>query len=111
MATRSMIGIEQADGTIKGIYCHYDGYPSGVGKTLMEKWNTREAAEALIELGDISQLGDGLQDTVAYHRDRGEDWEGCNPEIYSGIRQFNCQEYAYVWKRDDKWMLYVNRDS
>lgn len=37
MATRSVIGYMQADGSYVGCYCHthYDGYPSGVGSNLL----------------------------------------------------------------------------
>jgi len=35
MATRSVIGYMQADGSYIGCYCHYDGYPSGVGLNLL----------------------------------------------------------------------------
>ncbi len=35
MATRSNIGIVNEDGSITGIYCHYDGYPEYVGKMLL----------------------------------------------------------------------------
>ena len=34
MATHSLIGLENTDGTIDYIYCHFDGYASGVGKKL-----------------------------------------------------------------------------
>ena len=36
MATRSVIGYMQDDGSYIGCYCHYDGYPSGVGSNLMK---------------------------------------------------------------------------
>ena len=29
MATRSRIAIELSDGTVKSVYCHWDGYPDG----------------------------------------------------------------------------------
>ena len=35
MATRSVIGYIQEDGSFIGSYCHYDGYPSGVGLNLL----------------------------------------------------------------------------
>ena len=72
MATRSKIAIENQDGTVTAIYCHWDGYVNGVGKTLFENYD-REKLEQLIELGDISSLGETLDETVAYHRDNGED--------------------------------------
>jgi hypothetical protein len=72
MATRSRIAIENQDGTVTAIYCHWDGYVNGVGKTLFENYD-REKLEQLIELGDISSLGETLDETVAYARDLGED--------------------------------------
>ena len=36
MATRSVIGYMQDDGSYIGCYCHYDGYPGGVGSNLMK---------------------------------------------------------------------------
>jgi hypothetical protein len=72
MATRSRIAIENQDGTVDSIYCHFDGYISGVGKKLFEHYD-QEKLEKLLELGDISSLGESTIDTVAYCRDRGED--------------------------------------
>jgi len=36
MATRSNIAIENQDGTVSAIYCHFDGYIDGVGEILYE---------------------------------------------------------------------------
>ena len=54
MATRSRIAIENQDGTVTSIYCHFDGYLSGVGKILKEYYTTQTKVEALINLGFIS---------------------------------------------------------
>lgn len=54
MSTRSRIGIEGEDGTIQSIYCHSDGYPSGVGAVLLAHHNSAPAAMALVALGDLS---------------------------------------------------------
>ncbi|WP_299548704.1 hypothetical protein [uncultured Helicobacter sp.] len=59
MATRSYIFVSEGKSftdQVKGIYCHWDGYVEGVGKTLKEHYNTDELANALINLGDISSL-------------------------------------------------------
>lgn len=34
MSTRSRIGMINPYGSVSSIYCHFDGYPEGVGKTL-----------------------------------------------------------------------------
>ena len=35
MSTRSRIGIELEDGSIKSVYHHFDGYPEGLGVKLL----------------------------------------------------------------------------
>ena len=42
MGTRSTIGLEYPDGTVRGIYCHWDGYPDNNGKILVEHYTTPE---------------------------------------------------------------------
>ena len=56
MATRSRIAIENQDGTVLSIYCHWDGYPSHHGPILLENYTTQEKVESLIALGSISSL-------------------------------------------------------
>lgn len=75
MSTRSRIGMQNVDGSISSIYCHYDGYITGVGAACLIRWCSRESVSALLSLGDISSLGDDMLSTVAYHRDRGESLE------------------------------------
>ncbi len=102
-----------------GIYCHHDGYPSGVGATLLEHYNDRERAAELVNLGDISVLGERLSPndgeehsferpakgvTLAYHRDRGD---GGQPDVEFSRSVESCAaayagiEYIYVY--DNGW--------
>lgn len=111
MATRSMIGLVHNDGhvtgnaIITGIYCHWDGYPSGVGKTLLENYTTKKDVKALLELGDISTLGDTLETTVAYARDRGENYNDVKARTYYGPNTFNTEEYAYLFYPGVGWKV------
>lgn len=58
MATRSAIGILQPDGTIRAIYCHWDGYPlGGVGGRLLSYYKDPQTINKLLDLGDLSSLG------------------------------------------------------
>ena len=106
MATRSFISRINLDGSVTAIYCHFDGYPSGVGAALTSPWwSTSAAVSALLELGDISTLGRCIETTTAYHRDRGEELN---------IRQFESTaalleaaraagvEYVYTWS-EGRW--------
>ena len=87
MSTMSRIGILNPDGSTKTIYCHSDGYPEHQLPILTQHYSSIENVEELLNLGDISSLGEciapNLEEehtfkdrvkgvTVAYHRDRGE---------------------------------------
>lgn len=71
MATRSNIGAKQADGTIKAIYCHWDGYPEGVGALLAEHYTNPAKVEALLNLGGIPNLAPNI-DSIETFASRGE---------------------------------------
>lgn len=121
MATRSTIAIETADGKVKSIYCHWDGYPENNGKLLLTHYQNREKVESLIELGAISYLAPEVNPThahsyenpqdgivVAYHRDRGEDYR--KPDSHRSIDSFSksdVEEYGYVFTKAGEW-LFIN---
>lgn len=64
MSTRSRIGmfIRDAEGnkSIRSVYCHFDGYPMGVGQTLLDHWTSPVKLASLIDLGDLSVLGEEI---------------------------------------------------
>lgn len=85
MGTRSFIVTQNPKGDYSGIYCHWDGYPAGVGKTLEEHYVSKAKIRKLINLGGISSLAEEIEPTaphsfdqkqsgvtVAYGRDRGD---------------------------------------
>ena len=65
MSTRSRIGLKRADDSIESIYCHFDGYPEGVGKILKEHYDTLNKVKELLKLGDISTLGTFYDEELA----------------------------------------------
>ena len=113
MATRSRIAIENQDGTVNSIYCHFDGYVEGVGKTLFNHYD-REKLEKLLELGDISSLGESTEDTVAYCRDRGEDlhfktFKDVEDLFGNGFN--SSEEYIYCLNKDGVWLIYTLQNT
>jgi len=94
MSTRSRIAIKTETG-YRSIYCHWDGYPTGVGKTLMDYWNTPERIHALMDLGDLSQLGDSIQ-TAEPYSSRGDYLPAVETKSLSGLEE----EYTYVYRPD-----------
>jgi hypothetical protein len=84
MSTRSAIIMKTETG-YAGIYCHFDGYCTGVGAVLNEYYQDSDKVARLIALGDISHIEINVEPTgphsfdkpqkdvtVAYGRDRGE---------------------------------------
>jgi hypothetical protein len=53
MGTRSTIALEFADGTVEQVYCHWDGYLSGVGAELQSDYMDPFALRDLIDDGDM----------------------------------------------------------
>jgi len=126
MSTRSRIGLMLHDGTIKQIYCHNDGEIGDVGYTLFINYNKEPIVKELINLGNLSVLGDRLHTdephsfqapvegvTIAYSRDRGEDEQ--EPQIVSldewmSESYTNSIEYYYLYS-GGKWEVYDLYDN
>ena len=128
MATRGNIGIINEDGSVTGIYVHWDSYPEYVGKLLLNHYTNSERINGLMSLGNLSILAENLYSTdihtfnnpqegvcVAYGRDRGE--TGTNSRTFDNISEFEeyvnrtTADYQYLFnngkwqyrKHDGKW--------
>jgi hypothetical protein len=108
MATRSRIAIENQDGTVTSIYCHWDGGIGTNGERLSQNYTTTELVNALIELGDISSLGESTEDTVAFTRDRGEDFKQTTYENVPTLFEDgfeNGVKFVYCFIKDQFWLV------
>jgi hypothetical protein len=117
MGTRSHIGKKLQDGTIKYIYCHWDGYLGHNGVILKEYYTNEAKIDALLELGDLSSLGEEIGEQqdfniisthndkwcLAYGRDRGNTNTQAN--IAQTLKDMIGQSYNYVWD-NEKWYCY-----
>ena len=108
MSTRSTITARLRDGTYRSVYCHWDGYPHGVGRKLQKYYNTQDLTEELTSLGSLSSLGESLKHTIAHHRDRMESWADCSPGVgatyMEALTGVGPQEYDYLWD-GTRWHL------
>jgi hypothetical protein len=112
MATRGTIAVELTNGEVIQCYSHWDNYLEGVGKTLQDHYNDRGSAQALVQLGNISSVGERIVPlgqhsfekpepgtTVYYGRDRDE--TGQHPRVFKSISKyydtFNGEEYDYLF--------------
>ena len=127
MGTRSRVGVMHGD-KCKSIYIHWDGYLDGVGKTLLEHYDSAKANH-LVALGDASSLGhnveipEGVEHSFAspasgittfYGRDRGE--TGGEFSVDHTFEEFmkrvddSGAEYYYIM-RDGVWYCGDNYGS
>lgn len=123
MATRSLIGKENANGTVTAIYCHNDGYPEYNGEILVNYYTTETKIDKLLDLGDLSSLGSEIGEKhsfddrshdnwcTAYGRDRGE--VNIEAIIYDSFEDFlnedRGQNYLYIWRQGNSpgsWFCY-----
>jgi len=112
MLTRCIICIPKGDG-IHVVYCHSDGYPEGVGKCLASFYNSFQLACGVVGLGDLSTLGDSVDSTYAYHRNRGDSWEDCQPLVYVNTEEVyetakdSDANYIYMWDLlNSRWTVH-----
>ena len=64
MSTNSFIAIQEPKrGAIVSTYVHWDGYPEGVGQTLMKHYADQESAMEVCKLGYISALYPTIEQT------------------------------------------------
>jgi hypothetical protein len=121
MGTRSTIALEFADGTVEQIYCHWDGYLEHNGKILQEHYSDPFKLRDLIDMGDMSSLGERIGTRHAfekapegectfYLRDRKE--QGCGKKKFKDFADYKAnhqyEEYEYILRAcGDKAVWFV----
>jgi hypothetical protein len=109
MATRSRIAIENQDGSVTSIYCHWDGQIYSNGRILNKNYTTKDKVEELIALGNLSSLDETIERTVAYHRDNGEyhlvQISFINVEELFEDGFSMGVEYIYCFTKDGIWLV------
>ena len=99
MGTAAMIGIyNKKDGTVTASYCHYDGYVAGVGRTLVESYNTQYDAEVVAKGGYLSALYDDYLEArkEAVHQDPATVFESVDHFLKEG-GNYAGADYLYLW--------------
>ena len=89
----------ELNGNYIGFYHHFDGYLSGLGKTLLEHFDDYDTILNIALLGDESSIVDGdINPYCSWERER---WDNIKPTVKDelGNREY---EYEYLFD-DDKW--------
>jgi hypothetical protein len=101
MGTRSHIGVENPDGTVTYVYCHYDGYPEGgVGEKLVEMDETK--ARDVIGQGDMRSIGEPFASF-------GESWQCVRPRKAASVGAYQDEggnvSYTYLLNASGRWLV------
>jgi hypothetical protein len=123
MSTRSNVSVKLANGSIKSIYVHHDGYIDGVGSMLVNHHINQEFAELVVSFGNASSICENSEPlssshsfwnrengvSVYYGRDRNEsDNDAITFESYDDYIQ-NCVKSAVYW--DIEFFYYFDGEN
>ena len=110
MGTPCAIGMKMEDGSVKAVRCNYDGYVAGAGAILGGWYGNAAKVEALLALGELSQLAGELAACVAYHRDRHEPM--CPAKLFASVEEYQrsakgdmSADYLYLYDGGD-WLVH-----
>jgi hypothetical protein len=95
-----------------GVYCHWDGYPSGVGAALKVFADTYERALNLVLGGSISSIGE--DDFTHYANRNGEVWTHIEPIQGDTAIDVNAEvdeDYAYLFDEDNGGWKVLNKET
>ena len=112
MASRSYIGIENEQGYIQAVYCHWDGYLEHNGLILFKDYNSRGKISLLINQGALSSLGQ----TIAKSKFYVHEGEALDVIELAGREDFILDSFtdagsAYLFTKEDKWIYWDRVDK
>lgn len=87
-----------------GIYCHWDGYPEGVGAALKKNFTNYEHVLNLVVGGDCSCVDEAK--VIHYANREGEEWDDIHPRLadtaigLASVFERADAEYAYLFDGD-----------
>jgi hypothetical protein len=109
MGTPSMIGVVNEDGSVTATYCHYDGYLEGVGRTLVNHYNSAIEAISVSLVGYFSALEPNIHNSIANSVHKNE-----KPVVYDSVKVYmkcgyNHASADYLYLFDGEAWFYATR--
>lgn len=112
MSTAAYIATALPNGTFRTVYSNFDNYPEHTGRLLQTVYNSPEAVNALLDMGNLSSLESTLEASKFYTRD----YRRNNEEALILTRRDlfgpdGDADYVYVFESGN-WSAYgINRSS
>lgn len=110
MSTRSLIAIENTDGTVESVYCHWDGYVEYNGKILFNNYKTEAIVRELIAGGNMSTLGVTPRDCLAYSPIEPAETDVSVKALVDSAKEGTI-EYVYVFTKGNWMGIDLSRNS
>lgn len=118
MSTRSTIALRRTDGTMKKIYCHWDGYINWNGSILQKYYNTADKVENLLALGNLSSLGPEIKpdDPTDWDINIKSDYRFCRTYTSRGEKREyaapdQMEEYNYLFDESEGCWIVTEETS
>jgi hypothetical protein len=112
MGTHAMIGFYNLeDGSVEATYVHYDGYLEGVGRTLIDHYNSAIEAVSVSLVGYLSALEPNIHDSIANSAHKNQpvvEFESVEDYMTNGYDHAGA-DYLYLFD-GDAW-FYASRSA
>lgn len=105
MSTNCLIAIENTDGSVESVYCHWDGYVSYNGNILHNYYDSKTKVRGLIDGGNMSTLGSTADNCEFYDNEPAEKFASVR-EFVDTVRSsdYSSIEFAYIYT-NGAWMV------
>jgi hypothetical protein len=99
MSTRSEIARINSDGTVNEMYCHFDGYFSGVGRDLINRCNNQKKVNLLFSPINIEEGIDEIPEVLdkPVEEDELSPNYSCIDDFVNHYKDDIFIEYLYIW--------------
>jgi len=99
MSTRSEIAKINSDGTVNEMYCHFDGYFSGVGRDLINRCNNQKKVNLLFSPANIEEGIDEIPEVLenAIEEDEPSPNYSCIDDFVNHYKDDIFIEFLYIW--------------
>ena len=95
------------DANYIGIYCHFDGYPSGVGETLVKVFDTIDKVLTLVNCGHVSCIEQEQVAPYCLRTDIDEEWSVEKTDEF----ELSGSDYTYLFENDEWYECHHDYDS
>ena len=103
MATRSVVGYKNSDGTVNASYVHFDGYLDGVGVALQLNHNNDAKAKKLGYAKGIRSIE--LDKPVSYYNDMSNQTYESEDAFHDAVVKEPSYEYGYLYDDSRGWLF------